>query len=57
MITDPKQSPEQRRLAAVEVHKKFAIPVACLVFGLLALPLGFNNRRGGKSSASRSRSP
>ena len=50
MITDAKQSPEQRRLAAVEVHKKFAIPVACLVFGLLALPLGFNNRRGGKSS-------
>src|SRR5436190_43996 len=43
MSRDPKQSLEQRRLAAVEVHKKFAIPVACLVFGLLALPLGFNN--------------
>ncbi|MFN7962085.1 MAG: LPS export ABC transporter permease LptF [Thermoanaerobaculia bacterium] len=41
---------EQRNLAEVEMHKKFAIPVACLVFGLFALPLGFNNRRGGKTS-------
>lgn len=42
--------PEQRNLAAVEIHKKFAIPMACTVFGLFALPLGFNNRRGGKAS-------
>jgi LPS export ABC transporter permease LptG len=34
----------------VEIHKKFSIPFACLVFGLFALPLGINNRRGGKSS-------
>ena len=47
---DPRQPVEQRRLARVEMHKRFAIPAACLVFGLLALPLGFNNRRGGKSS-------
>lgn len=50
MSRDLQQSAEQRRLASVEIHKKFAIPVACLVFGFLALPLGFNNRRGGKSS-------
>ena len=37
-------------LAHVEIHKKFAIPFACVVFGVLALPLGITNRRGGKSS-------
>jgi LPS export ABC transporter permease LptF/LPS export ABC transporter permease LptG len=41
---------EQRNLARVEIHKKFSIPAACLVFGLFALPLGINNRRGGKAS-------
>lgn len=34
----------------VEMHKKFAIPFACIVFGILGLPLGITNRRGGKSS-------
>jgi LPS export ABC transporter permease LptG/LPS export ABC transporter permease LptF len=34
----------------VEIHKKFAIPFACIVFGILGLPLGITNRRGGKSS-------
>ncbi len=47
---DPTASHEQRNLAKVEIHKKFAIPGACLVFGLFALPLGINNRRGGKAS-------
>lgn len=46
----PGSSDELKNLARVEVHKKFSIPFACLVFGLCALPLGFNNRRGGKSS-------
>ena len=41
---------EERRLASVEMNKRYAIPAACLVFSLLAVPLGFNNRRGGKSS-------
>ena len=41
---------EARNLALVEMHKKFSIPFACLVFGLFALPLGINNRRGGKTS-------
>lgn len=38
------------RMAWVEIHKKFAFPFACLVFGILGLPLGITNRRGGKSS-------
>jgi lipopolysaccharide export system permease protein len=31
----------------VEVHKKYALPVACLVFVLLGAPLGALARRGG----------
>ena len=27
----------------MDYHKKFSIPVACLVFGLLAVPLGFQS--------------
>ncbi len=47
---DRHRTAEMRRLARVEIHKKFAIPFACLVFGIFALPLGFNNRRGSKAS-------
>ena len=39
-----------RALARVEIHKKLAIPFACIAFGVLGLPLGITNRRGGKSS-------
>ncbi len=46
----PDRSPEFRNLTRVEIHKKFAIPAACLVFGLLALPLGYTLRRGGGRS-------
>lgn len=41
---------ENYNLARVEIQKKFAIPFACLAFGILGLPLGITNRRGGKSS-------
>ncbi|MBN1363537.1 MAG: LPS export ABC transporter permease LptF [Syntrophaceae bacterium] len=33
----------------IEVHKKFAIPVACILFGLLGLPLGIKSHRAVKS--------
>ena len=32
-----------------EIHKKFAIPFACFVFGVLGLALGIRNRRDGRS--------
>jgi len=49
---DPNASPLVRNLARVEMHKRFALPTACVVFALLGLPLGFttNNRHGGRSS-------
>jgi lipopolysaccharide export system permease protein len=31
----------------VEIHKKYAIPVACIVFVLLGAPIGYHLRRGG----------
>ncbi len=33
----------------VEMHKRFSIPFACIVFGLIASPLGIQSRRVGKS--------
>ncbi len=45
--------PEQlANLARVEIHKKYSLPAACLVFGLIALPLGFSSRRGASKSSS-----
>jgi LPS export ABC transporter permease LptG/LPS export ABC transporter permease LptF len=32
-----------------EIHKKFSIPFACFVFGVLGLGLGIQNRREGRS--------
>jgi lipopolysaccharide export system permease protein len=33
------------------IHKKYSIPVACLVFGVLALGLGVSHRKDGKGSS------
>ncbi|MBK8598690.1 MAG: LptF/LptG family permease [Holophagales bacterium] len=41
---------ELARLSWVEIHKKFSFPAACLVFGLIGLPLGVVNRRGGRAA-------
>ena len=37
------------RELAIEVHKKFSIPLSCIFFGLLALPLGITSHRSVKS--------
>ena len=31
----------------MEIHQRFSIPVACLVFGLIGLALGATHRRDG----------
>ena len=33
----------------IEIHKRYAIPFACIVFGLIGVPLGIQPRRSGKS--------
>jgi LPS export ABC transporter permease LptF/LPS export ABC transporter permease LptG len=35
----------------VEIHKKFAIPAACIVFSVLGVPLGIRAHRGGRWGA------
>lgn len=34
----------------IEIHKKFALPFACLVFAFLGLPLGASTKKGGRTS-------
>ena len=43
-------SPQRRRLAQVEIHKKFSIPFACFAFAVVGIPLAETARRGGKGS-------
>lgn len=40
--------PRQIRAHRVEIHKKLALPAACLVFALLGLPLGIMTGRAGR---------
>jgi LPS export ABC transporter permease LptF/LPS export ABC transporter permease LptG len=40
------------REARVELHHRFAFPAACLVFALIAVPLGAQPRRGGRAAGS-----
>ncbi len=46
----PRRTAVDRRLALLEIQKKLALPAACLVFGLLGLPLGVVTRRGGRAA-------
>jgi len=45
----PGTDPAAVRELAIEVHKKFSIPLSCIFFGLLALPLGIRSHRSVKS--------
>jgi lipopolysaccharide export system permease protein len=38
------------REARVEIHRRLAFPFACLVFALVAVPLGAQPRRGGRAA-------
>lgn len=35
---------------ALEVHRRFALPFACVIFAIVAMPLGIQNRRSGKAA-------
>jgi LPS export ABC transporter permease LptG/LPS export ABC transporter permease LptF len=37
--------------SSVELHQRFAYPVACLMLALVGIPLGIATRKGGKSAA------
>jgi lipopolysaccharide export system permease protein len=55
-IDDIKEKMEKMKLSGadttsqeVELHKRYAIPFSCLVFGLIGVPLGIQPRRSGRS--------
>ncbi len=55
-IDDIREKIEKRRSLGqdttsqeVELHKRYAIPFSCLVFGLIGVPLGIQPRRSGRS--------
>ncbi|MBV9403794.1 MAG: LptF/LptG family permease, partial [Acidobacteriaceae bacterium] len=37
--------------AAIELHQRFALPMACMLLALVGIPLGVSSRKGGKSAA------
>jgi lipopolysaccharide export system permease protein len=55
-IDDIKEKMEERRRRGeetasleIEVHKRYAFPFACIVFGLIGVPMGIQPRRSGRS--------
>ncbi len=40
----------ESRSYGIEIHKRFALPLACLVFVFLGIPLGATTRKGGRTS-------
>ncbi|MEP7364394.1 MAG: LptF/LptG family permease [Acidobacteriota bacterium] len=42
---------EVSRDARVELHQRFAFPVACLLLAVIGIPIGVSTRKGGKSGA------
>jgi lipopolysaccharide export system permease protein len=48
-IQQKKGSGQDSTPQEVELHKRYAIPFACIVFGLIGVPLGIQPRRSGRS--------
>lgn len=46
--SDPEDRTLERRLAVIELNRRLAIPFACVVFAILAVPLGVGSRSGGR---------
>lgn len=48
-IKTPDLEQKTFRELAIELHERFSVPLACIFFGLLALPLGIRSNRAVKS--------
>jgi len=48
---DPTQPREQVLDDRIEFHRRFALPLACILLALTGIPLGITTRRAGKSAA------
>ncbi|HSC77862.1 MAG TPA: LptF/LptG family permease [Candidatus Acidoferrales bacterium] len=47
-LWEASQQGPQWRIARADFHRRLALPVACLIFGLVALPLGLLAQRSGR---------
>lgn len=45
-----RKNPVVQRWYWIEFHRRFALPTACIVLGLLGFPLGLSAKKGGKSA-------
>jgi len=50
-IAEYRNDPQSRAPFQIERHKRYALPLAALVFGLVAFPLAIRSHRGGRSIA------
>src|SRR5262249_46887286 len=50
-VAELKKAGQPAHSPIMAMHRKFSIPVACLVFGVIGLALGLLHRRGGKVAA------
>ncbi len=48
---DPTQDKEQKLDARIELHRRLALPLACILLAMAGVPLGVTTRRSGKSGA------
>jgi lipopolysaccharide export system permease protein len=48
-VAGQSSQPAQQRAALVELHYRFALPVASLALALVGIPLGLYHRKGGKA--------
>lgn len=44
-----KNNEKFRRDVTIELHKRFALPFACIVFAMIGVPLGIQNQRSGRA--------
>ena len=47
----PDLSKQDYVAAAIELHQRFALPLACILLALVGIPLGVSSRKGSKSTA------
>lgn len=47
----PAATAQDRREAKIELHRRLALPPACLLLAMVAIPLGISTRKAGRSGA------
>jgi lipopolysaccharide export system permease protein len=48
-LKDLREEKQDTTVLAMEIHKKFGLPFACFVFGIIGIPLGIQPRRAARS--------